>query len=246
MDSKAIKTAKDLEKADSTFQSIPKFAFMTLMVKSMTHGLSNVAGITFEVPFYTVITNFRIVSKKDVKTVGVFYRQSFTPMIEESKKFLDREGIGLFPVCIDCDGNQKSDQESVVKAMDKSYGAMVRDGKIDAILVPADNLIVNSKSLVAFWIKRVKKSGVPVVAPLDLLASEKISVATFAADPDLPQLGVQAADMISDYFENGAQAEKIGFEPTISIKSTLNIRVAREIGWPLKDEKLGRITTIIK
>jgi uncharacterized protein YnzC (UPF0291/DUF896 family) len=40
--------------------------------------------------------------------------------------------------------------------------------------------------------------------------------------------------------------KKIGFEPTISIKSTLNIHVADELGWDLKNEKLRRITTIIK
>jgi hypothetical protein len=39
---------------------------------------------------------------------------------------------------------------------------------------------------------------------------------------------------------------KIGFEPTISIKSTINAHVAEDIGWKFKDEQLGRITTIIK
>jgi hypothetical protein len=87
---------------------------------------------------------------------------------------------------------------------------------------------------------------VPVIAPLDMLASNKLGVAIFAADPDLPQLGAQTVSQIVEYFENNTPMAKIGFEPTISIKSTLNLRVTREIGWKLKNDKLSRITTIIE
>jgi hypothetical protein len=246
MDSKAIKAALELEKFDSSFKSLPKFAIMTLMVESTSRGLSNVAGIKFEVPFYTVVTNFRIISQKDFTKVGIFYRNSFTGIIEESKKYLGREGISICQACVDCASKNKVGPEDVLKTMNALMDHMVREEKIDVFLLPADNLIVNSRSLGAFWINNVKKIKIPAIAPLDMLANEKLGVAVFAADPDLLQLGSQAMAQIVEHFENGTPADKIGFEPTISIKSTLNMRVAREIGWKLKEDKLGRITTIIK
>ena len=246
MDTKAIKVALEMERFDSSFKSLPKFALMTLMVESTVRGLSNIAGIKFEVPFYTIITNFRIISEKDISKVGIFYRKSFTGVIEESKKYLSREGITICPVCVDCDGKQKADPENALKIMNASLNKLIIDDKIDLFLIPADNLIVNSNSLVKFWINKIKRMKVPVVAPLDMLASEKLGTAIFAADPDLLQLGMQAVSLINEHFENNTPMEKIGFEPTISIKSTLNMRVAREIEWKIKKDKLGRITTIIK
>ena len=246
MDTKAIKTAMELEKFDSAFKAVPKFALMTLMVESTSRGLSNIAGIEFEVPIYTVVINFRIISQKDITKVGIFYRKSFAGVIEESKKFLGREGIKICPVCIDCAGKKKVKPNDALKTMNASFVKMIKDEKIDVFLLPADNLIVNSRSLVTFWIKKVKKTNLPIIAPLDMLASEKIGAAVFAADPDLPQLGAQAVGQILDHFENNITMDEIGFEPTISIKSTLNMRVAREIGWKLRNDKLGRITTIIK
>jgi ABC-type uncharacterized transport system substrate-binding protein len=246
MDTKAIRAAMALEKIDSAFKNLPKFALMTLMVEATSRGLSNVAGVKFEVPFYTVVVNFRIISRKDIKKIGIFYRRSFSGIIEESKKFLGKEGIAICPICIDCDSKQKADPDNALKIMNSSLDQMVRDEKIDAFLVPADNLIVNSKSLGAFWINKVKKMKIPVIAPLDMLASSKVGAAIFTADPDLPQLAAQAAGQIVGFFEDRTSMEQIGFEPTISIKSTLNIHVAHEIGWKLKDDKLSRITTIVE
>ena len=245
MDTKAIKAALKLENFDSVFKALPKFVFMTLMVESMTQGLSNVAGIKFEIPFYTIVTKFRIISKNEIKKVGIFYRKPFTSIIEESKKLLKKEDIAILPVCVDCDGKQRTDTESVLKIMNNSLENMVKIEKIDVFLAPADYFIVNSMNLGRFWIDKVKKMKVPVIAPLDILASEKIGVAVFAVDPDLVQLGVQAAGQIVDYFENNTSMKSIGFEPPISIKSTLNLRVSHEIGWKLKNDKLRRITNII-
>lgn len=75
MDTKALSLALELQKYDSAFTALPKFVLMTLQVKSMAKGLSNTAGITFEVPLYTLVTNFRIISQNDFFKVGIFYRK---------------------------------------------------------------------------------------------------------------------------------------------------------------------------
>ena len=246
MDTKAVNAALELQHYDSTFRTLPKFVLMTLLAESTAKGLSNAAGITFEVPLYTLVTNFRIISQKEFSRIGVFYRNSFARSIEESRKLLEKEQITMSAVCVDCDQNQKTSIENALNIMNASLDRMVAKEKVKVFVVPADNLIVNSKSLSEFWMGKIKKKRIPVIATIDLLASAQFGAAVFTADPDLTQLGVQAANQIVEHFENKTPMEKIGFEPTISIKSTLNVPVADELGWKLKNEKLGRITTIIK
>jgi|WetSurMetagenome_2_1015567.scaffolds.fasta_scaffold13409_3 ABC-type uncharacterized transport system substrate-binding protein len=246
MDRKAILAAQDLQKTDSAFATMPKFVYMTLMVEASTKGLSNVAGIKFEVPVYTLVTNFRIISQKDFSKVGIFYRKSYSNSIEEAKKLLSKEQFSLQTVCVDCEQTEKTTPQDALKVMKKSFDKMVKEQGSEVFLVLADNLVVNNASLTEFWIEKVKKKKVPVIAPLDMLASAQIGLAVFTADPDLPQLGAQAANQIVEFFENETPLKTIGFEPTISIKSTLNQAVAKEIGWKLKADKLGRINKMIK
>lgn len=246
MDDAAIDAVRELQETDSFFVKMPKFVFMTLQVENTTKGLSNVAGIKFEVPIYTLVTNFRIISQKDISNIGIFYRQSFSGSIEEAKKMLENEQISLNAVCVDCKDNGKATTQKALSVMDNSIDKMVKEQGCEAFLVLADNLIMNNTSLNDFWIGKVKKLNVPVIAPFEMLASKKVGLAIFAADPDLIQLGAQGANQIIEYFENGSSLDAIGFEPTISIKSTLNESVSKDLGWKLKSEKLRRINQIIK
>jgi ABC-type uncharacterized transport system substrate-binding protein len=245
MDSKAVKLMRELQKIDTVIAALPKFVLMTLMVEPMTKGFTNVAGVKFEVPLYTLVVNFRIISEKDFSTVGIFHRRPFTAFVEESKKLLEREGIKLDGVCIDCDSKENATPEDALNFMKKNLDGMVKKDKADLIIIPADDKIFNGASMGDFWIDKVKKQKIPSLASIDMLASDKFAVAVFAADPDATQLGAQAANQIIDHFDNQTPLDKIGFEKTISVKSTLNMNVAKEIGWKLKEDKLGRITTII-
>jgi hypothetical protein len=246
MDSKAVKMALELQKFDSSFITIPKFVMMTLMVDVTTKGLSNISGITFEVPAYTLITNFRIISQKDFSRVGIFYRKSFLGSIEEASRLLGKEQFTLNSICIDCEKSDKSTPEDAIKIMSKEFDKMRKAKSVDIFLSLADNLVINNKSISEFWLSKVKKQRYPVIAPLDMLANPQIALAMFTAYPDLTQIGTQAANQIIDHFENNLPMNEIGFEKTISIKSTLNANVAKELNWKLKEEKLNRINTIIK
>jgi hypothetical protein len=246
MDRKAILAILDLQKTDSSIASMPKFVYMSLMVKTMTKDLSNVAGIKFEVPIYTLMINFRNISQKDVSKTGIFYRKSYLNSIEEAKRMLGKEQFSLQAVCVDCEKNEKTTEQDALKVMKISFVKMVKEQGSEVFLLLADNLVMNNASLTEFWMNMVRKQKIPIVAPLDILASPQIALAIFTAYPDLPQLGAQAANQIIEFFKNKTPLETIGFESTISIKSTLNQAVAKEIGWNLKPENLGRIDKIIK
>jgi ABC-type uncharacterized transport system substrate-binding protein len=246
MDSKAISVAKEMQSLDTAFSIMPKFILMTLTVALASEGLNNVSGIMFEVPAYTLISNFRIVSKKDFSRVGVFYREQVRSAIDETRKLLQKEKISLDAVCVDCAMKEKMEPNDVEKFLSRSFEEMVMKEKIEVLWLMADNLIVNSGTIVGFWLKTVKAKNIPVIAPLETMASAKIGAAVFAADPDYSQLGIQAANLVTQFFEEHKSVQEIGFEPTISIKSTLNLSVASQIGWEINLEKTGRIDKIIK
>jgi hypothetical protein len=103
MDSKAVAKAKELQNSDSFFVSLPKFVLMTLSAQVETKGLTNASGIAFEVPGYTLITNFKIISQIDFSNVLVFYRSTVSSSnIEDAKKALAKEQITLDAICVDC------------------------------------------------------------------------------------------------------------------------------------------------
>ncbi len=246
MDSKAISLARGMEALDSNnILAMPKFSMMTLLAGTITKDLHNVAGINFEIPGYTLVTHFRIISQKDFTKVGVFYRKKFSTVVEEAKKLLIKEQIMLKSVCLDCDKQEQITEADALKVMKNSFEKMVKEDKVEVFWMMADNVIINSSSVIDFWLAKVKGNKIPVIAPLENMASARIGAAIFTADPDYMQLGIQAANEITQVFEEGHSTKEIGFEATISIKSSLNTKVATEIGWDLKSEKLNRINKII-
>jgi len=247
MDNKAIALTKDLQNLDTAFIAMPKFVLMTLSAVVSTQGLQNASGITFEVPGYTLVTNFRIISKKDFSKVGVFYRSSVSKaLIDDAKRLLAKERISLDAVCVDCASKDKIAPKDALKLMSGSLESMISQDKIEAIWLVADNVIVNGENLDKFWLKQVKARNIPIIASLETLASPQIGAAVFTADPDYTQLGIQSASQVVQYYEEGKSSKEIGFEPTISIKSIVNLSVAAQIGWGVKEEKMNRIDKIIK
>ena len=246
MDSKAVKAAQAMQKSDSAFAALPKFVYMTLMADATAAGLSNACGIFFEVPLFTLVTKFRIISAKDFLTVGVFYRKSYSKMIEETARLLRTEKIALRAECIDSAQTGAVTQETVLEALKNGFNKMKKGAKPDVLVVTADNLILNNASLNEFWLGEVKDRKIPVIAPLAILTSKDIAAAAFAVEPDLPQLGAQAANQIFECLEKGVKPVAMGFQQTISVISTVNSKVAEDIGWGLKAEKLSGVNSVVK
>jgi hypothetical protein len=242
MDSKAVALARELQASDSSFNAVPKFVVMTLMAELTARGLQSVAGIKFEVPGYTLITNFHIISQNDFSRVGVFYREQFKESVEEARKTLAKEKVEIEAVAVDRLGRDEDEIEKILKS---SLKKMTEERHVEVIWLLADNALINAKNIGSFWAGAVKKKKIPVIAPLEQFASPAIGVAVFTADPDYAQLGVQCANQIVDVVENGKPVGEIGFEPTISVKTTLNTKVAKKLGWEFKTEKLNRVNKII-
>jgi ABC-type uncharacterized transport system substrate-binding protein len=130
--------------------------------------------------------------------------------------------------------------------MENYFSKHGSSSNIDAYWVLADNYVINAQSLVKFWIKKVKGSKKPIIAPIEMLASSKIGAAVFTADPDYFLLGVQLAGQILQVLEEDTGLDEIGFEPPISVKTVVNLQVAEDIGLDLDQERLNKVNKIVK
>jgi len=246
MDTKAIRIAGLLQARDSAILAMPKFVLMTLQADTAAKDLKNVAGVRFEVPGYTLVTGFRAISSSDVTKVGVFYRKSFQSVIDNSTKLLAKEKIELVGACIDCDAAKALTPELAIKTMGKQLKVLVKEKNVQAIWLLADNMIINQESVSSFWLGKVARTKKPVLVPLENLASLQIGVGVYAADPDYEELGTQSAGQIVQVFEEETPASDIGFEPLISVKTILNLDVAKRLGWQIKQDKVSGISKVLK
>jgi len=244
MDNKAISLCKSLIKKDTSLAAIPKFGLMALQLGQALEDVPNSCGISFEVPAYTLITRFRAVSEKDFSRVGVFYRKRFSKEIEEGKTLLAKEQISLIGHCLDCEATESINAQQALDKMKKTFKDFVKKDKVEVLWLISDNLVVNTRALQDFWLKRVQQSKLPVVASIENLVNPSINAGIFAADPDYEQLGVQSAGQVVQVLEEGTLPSSIGIEKLISIKSVLNRVKEKEIGWQIRKDRLSRIDKV--
>ncbi len=244
MDNRSVVLAKELSKIDTTFAKLPKFVLMVLQADKALLGLPHVAGIRFEVPGYTVFTQFRNLSESKVTKVAVFHRKRFQESVLEEKRLLQKEKIVIQDYCLDCNDDKLKDQK-LLDALQLAADEALKKGT-DAFWMLPDNAIVNSKSLENFWIGSLKKKKKPIVVPLENLASLEMGMGIFSANPDYLQLGIQSAQQILQVLEEHESPDSIGLEPLISVQTVINLDVAKIIGWKFNTEKLSNVNKVLQ
>ena len=73
----------------------PVVAVAALFIDRGMRGSSNITGILYEIPAVTSLVSLRSISKKEVRRVGVLYREGMEDMIEINQQFCNAEGIEL-------------------------------------------------------------------------------------------------------------------------------------------------------
>lgn len=224
---------------------VPIFVGATLQVKSEVErrGIKDACGVEFEVPAFTQFSNLKFVSTGKFDKVGVLYRSDFDPMIQAAKTQLAQtENLELIGYCIDCDGS-KLDEKTVVKKLDEGW-KKIGDTPNMAFWLLADNGVLTNKTLAEFWLKKVAKAKVPVVAPLEMFVNGQKGLgemALMSMGADYVELGSQIAGNVRAVLEDGETAADQGFEPLVSVKKALNTKKADKIDWELNSENLSRV-----
>ncbi|MEO6096229.1 MAG: hypothetical protein ABIW76_11195 [Fibrobacteria bacterium] len=245
MDTRAVSLAKRMQKRDTALASLPKFILMTLKAEDAAQELQGALGIRFEAPAYAVFTQLRALSGQEFTRIGVFHRRVFSPFVEESRRLLSREKLELIGKCLDCDGSGPPSESEIVKRLGRGMDEF-RSADVEVVWMLPDNTLVNPATLGRFWAPRFRRGTVPLIVPLAHLAGKQADLGLFSAYPDYYQLGVQAAQQVVQVIEGSVQPSAIGFEPLISIQTTLNLGVAKRLRWEIRKDKLPRVGDLIQ
>ena len=237
MDNTAVKMGIDLGKEDDPFlRSVPSVATMALNLNKLLKNNKKIAGVAYEVPGFTVITQFRQILTKPIKKVLVMYRKSeFADTIKDLKFRLGREKIELIALNAEAGGKNI---ESINQYLNDNISTKVGRNKIDAVLVLSDNIMLNKKSFGNIWLQKAKTIGIPFLCGIDRFVSREIDFCTYGASPNHVSLGEQVSELVLAVLEDGESPEDLGVEKIISVVKKLNLDKVMKLNLGLNNMNL--------
>ncbi|HET9236520.1 MAG TPA: hypothetical protein VFO10_04690 [Oligoflexus sp.] len=244
LDNKAVNFMKRLEeeKKPENLARIQAAATMALNLRNVLQGSTRICGIHYEVPAFTIITRFRSLMQRTITRVLAPYRASeFEWMISEARQQLQKEGIELIGVDVEANGRE---QEAINKLVETILSDEHAGRKIDAILVPTDNVILNKEAFTAIWLRKARSLKVPFLCNIEKFASKDFDFCTFAAYPDLVALGHQLAEQINEVLENGSSVKDLGVDYIIGVQEALNLSRARALDLPMRSDRIEAVERV--
>ena len=236
MDNKSIDFGKRWN-----LESPKKIRGLGLMALNLISGLKgdkNIAGITFESPAYTLITQFRYFVDLPIKTVLVFYRKSvFSESIETARQQLKQEKITLEAVDVEQNGKNKEDIEKFITTKVDSY--ISQPEKYDVLWLMLDSRLLFKELFLNYWLPAARKTKIPFLTGLEPLVSSKMNFAAFAVIPNMQDLAGQAAQIVQRILEENESVSSIGVEQLISVNKILNKKRSKELGLKLREDRLS-------
>jgi len=243
LDNKAVNFMKRLEgQKPQDLPEIQAAASMALNLRHVLHDSKRICGIHYEVPAFTIVTRFRSLIQRPIVTVLAPYRASeFEWMISEAKQQLQKEGIELIAVNVEANGRETA---AINRLVEKTLTEEYQGKKIDAILIPADNVILNKEAFASLWLRKARSLKVPFLCNIEKFTSKEFDFCTFAAYPDLVALGHQLAEQINEALENGSSVSELGVDYIIGVQESLNIGRARANYLPLKADRIDGVQRV--
>lgn len=211
-------------------QEIPVLFAMVLNWQryNLLEGQNNIAGINYEVAPGTQFVNMTMFSP-NANRIGVIYSKEHSELIvakaKEAAQLLDLELI--------------TKNINHPKEFRRAYKEL--SNKIDSYWILSDPVVYTVDNLSWLGEKCLKDSIVCIgqsknVAKLGTL---------LAIDPDIPNIGLQAASIGKDILLRSHSPGDIGVRPPLGTKLFLNLKTARKIGITISQPAMGMVNEII-
>lgn len=243
MDNANLQFLIALSKTNSWVHDIPKFSILTLNLKKEIHGYQNFYGVEVEVPAYILFTQMRKLSKSPLTKVGVFYQKKLSERVKKSITNLKREQIEIISHCVDCEVEAPNEATALTQ-MKLGLRKMIFDEKVQALWMLADNSTLNKLTIKEFWIRAVSKTDIAVATPFIHYTTPDFPIGHFAAQANNFELGVQIANQIENFMEEGGLENPT--EPPISVRTSVNLTKLKQISWKLRQQQLENIKHIFE
>ncbi len=222
MDNISITKYLEYQKKLSSPPHVPSVSILASFMDFSIKDLKNATGIFYEVPIVTSVVSLRaVLPSTPFDKIGVVHREFMDYSIGINKKYCLKEGIDIVSYGI---SNKK---RKIRKNLKKGLKKLKRKG-IDALWIPNDSMLVNTKLLKSVWIPFARKFRKPIIVGAEVLVNPKTKFGTFAVTPDHIQLGVQAGEIVFDVMDNNWQVENHEIEPPRSVYKVINLKQAKK------------------
>ena len=228
--------------AGDPFAGTKAVASFALNLKKQLAGHRTIAGIAYEVPALTIMTQFRYLIGRPLNNVLVIYRKSeFEATIAEAREQLKSENIKLIALDAEANGRGKREIETF---LDEHLTETMNQTPIDAVWVVADNALINRDTLNSIWLKRAKTFKVPFLCGVEALVARSLDFCTFAAAPNPIDLADQMVEMSLAILDDGNEPGDLGIKYLVSVVKILDLTKAEKLGFTIAPDRLGDVKVV--
>ncbi len=216
---------------------VPSISLMASFTDIAIKKLKNATGIFYEVPVVTSIVNLRtIMPEMPIRKVGVVYRTVMESSMHTNQAYCQQERVKLISYPI----SAKKDIASELKK-----GLAHLRGKIDALWVLNDSMLVNAQLIREIWHPFIRELKKPVIVGIEVLVQPRFQFGTFGVVPNHAELGIQAAEMIYNIMDDDWQVSNSEVEQPRSVYKILNLDQAEQL-FGVGREQLSFVDKILR
>lgn len=210
----------------------PLVALMGLNLRQGLMGRAHVCGIAYETPIWSLVTGFAARTGTMPRRVLAPHRGSIHgAQIADAARLLARQGITLVPLDVEVQANGPAAQAAWL-ARNLGTAAVAAD----AVVVPADNTLVDVRSLPA-WLAAARHSGRPFLGSVAGFVDERRGFCAYAAVVDHERLGGQAAELVLQLGAGTALPVQLGVEYAVGVGERIDATQVRRLGLTLTPGK---------
>ena len=169
---------------------IPSIHMLGIFLGPLIKDIKNAMVINYEVPFDTTVFLYNQLVEKKVTRLGVLYRPFMKSFVEECTRGSTRVNLEIVDIML------PEDPSKAVIALEMELKAKLKVGRVDALWVPNDKLIINPEVIGSVWRPLLRKDRVPLFVCAEVLLNPALDFGTFAVLPDHTDLGRQAGNMV--------------------------------------------------
>lgn len=211
--------------SDVTRGRLPLIALMGLNLKQALAGRAAVCGIAYETPIWSLVTGFAARTGTMPTRVLAPHRGSVHGAeITDAVRQLARQGITLIPLDIEAQASGPAAQAAWL-----ARNLLGAAENADAVVVPADNVLVDARSLPT-WLAAAKRSNRPFLSPVARFVDERQGFCAYAAEVDHERLGAQAAELALQLMSGQVTPAQLGVEYLVGVGERLDAKVIRRLG----------------
>ena len=199
----------------------PAVVLMASFAQEMVDQLRSGVGIAYEVPGVTSFVALRRLFDRPAARVGVLYRPKLNRFVKKQVELAKMEKVEVVPKVIEGEPGARKIRLALRQLLDGE--------KVDAIWVLNDNSLLSENNLRGGWLPELRDTNLPIVVGVSSLVNAQLRFGSVAVVPDHEALGVQAANLIYDLWDENWQIENNHVELPLSVQTVVDMKQAASL-----------------